>query len=210
MYRVTEVAGYIKPPYLIDWMVKKGKVEGEKIRDHAGDVGTAVDLYVQYDLISKDVIIPVLAGCKEEFDNCMAGWLEFKKAHPEFIKTAKEFKSNMQTELVDAELDLVGHPDFLFPTEVSDLKTSSGIKDEHKMQVSAYSRMAEAQLGYKITTNSIVWLSKKDAGVFKYERWGLDEIDYWFGCFMRRWDAMNEEKVYADLRRRQKEKEMLA
>ena len=208
--RVSEVAGYVKAPYLINWMVKKGKVASEAIRDHAGEVGTLVDICVQNDIFETGFKDIVADDCRKEFDNCIDGWEAFKNKHPEFIEKARKYRDNMQIELVDKAKGLTGHPDFCFPDELPDLKTSSSIKEDHWRQVVAYARMANAQLKYRITKLSIVWLDKKNAGNFKYVVVdNVKERNFWEDSFDRRLALMNEDSVYAELKRKQLEGEKL-
>lgn len=208
--RVSTVANYIQEEFLINWRVKQGIEKAQEILEHAGHVGSIVDTYVYNEIhgLPND-LSGVEEQYKKEVDCCLAGWDAFKIAHPEFIEKAVRFKDNMQIDLVDDDIGLTGHADFIFDDEVPDLKTSSGIKKAHRMQVAAYSRMVGKQLGYKIKRNSIVWLSKKEAGSFLYEVWEEPFISFWMNQFDLRLSAIREDGVYKDMVTKQKHKEIL-
>lgn len=203
MPRVSEVLDYFKPPYLIAWELRVGKVKAEEIRQAALRVGSAVDLYVYNNVWEKDQPKVELEGEElEQFNNCTKAWSNFIKDHPEFYAKAKKFKANMQKELVLG--DLVGHPDFIFDDELPDLKTSKSISKSHWMQTAQYARMydcSKCEWSYEKPINgikriSILRLDKNEAGVYEYKVLEEPFITFWQEKFQARYEAYKEDEEY--------------
>lgn len=135
---VTEGLDYFQEPGLVDWKIKVGKKEAKRISTCAMKIGTRVHELVyqewkemRYKLSSKDSV---------EVKNCMQAWEQFKEDYQPIIQT-------METELKDEENKVIGHRDMVitFPGTndifTVDLKTSSGIKPKHWLQVAKYHHM---------------------------------------------------------------------
>lgn len=141
MDRVTGVIDYFIPEELANWMRNNSKAKQEKILAEATECGTKVDELVQEDIRDGGYVPP---EDDERITACLKHWEQLKKDKPWFVGTVK----HMQTELVDKENEVMGHPDFICDESkdwtdwgISDLKCTGGIRMKNFVQVGKYASM---------------------------------------------------------------------
>lgn len=164
---VTEVLDYFQEPTLVDWKIKVGKKEARRISTIALKIGSRVHEIIENEwkepkkvhLSSKDSI---------EVKNCMSAWYQFKNDYdPQILE--------METELKDDSLGIIGHRDILLKIGdrivTADLKTSARINPKHWLQVNKY-----AHMNNKYSYVGIIRLDK-NLGIYQYE-----ESEYGVTC----------------------------
>ncbi len=197
MPRVTDVLDYYLEPELVEWKLKKGKREAERISQEAKRIGTAVDLRIRALVQSQ-----TLAETNEpEILNCLRAWRTHCQQHPTYIQGIQA----IQTELRDGEL--VGHPDFeLVEAQgwgIDDVKTSRMIQPKHWTQVAKYADLKMRQQG--LAFPSFIGILRLDKGTGEPEWQRLtdpEEIRYEISVFDAYWlTYRHAERVRARTRR---------
>lgn len=227
--RVSDVLSYFEEPFLVKWKLKMAITDPVQLTEY-GDAlidGTIVDLIVQKDLNGMDYkahefnpSTPIQVKMKtptykEVVTNCMKAWEKFKIEKPQVYERLKQFKHNMQRELVLG--DLVGHPDFILDDEVIDLKTSKSVSKSHWMQTSQYALMHDSQRldswqfnqsNCRIQKISILRLDKL-TGDYEYKTLEEPFITFWQRKFQARYEAFCEDKEFANMMQTKLEGEKL-
>lgn len=160
--RITTILGYFKSPDLVDWTLKVGKAEANRIKKSATSIGTNVDEAIKaYILGEKPVKLKT-----QESKTCWEAWLSWVRDY-----SPKSMKIGFP--LFDNHYMVAGTPDILIETgeEVLDVKCSSEIRDEYWLQTEFYGR----KLGY--ITKSILRLDK-NLGIYEYKKMPLME-EHW-------------------------------
>lgn len=165
---------------LIGWARKKA-LAGEDpttIKEEAGNIGTISHYLCESD--AKGIKPDTSQYSKAHIDIakiCFLGYLEWKKLH-----NIKEIKSEIP--LVSELYRFGGTIDMLYKSDgkwiLGDIKTSSGIYVDHKIQVSAYYQLLK-EFGYDIKEVYILHLAKN--GEFAQHK--LPNIDKYWQVFLR-------------------------
>jgi hypothetical protein len=130
MPRVTEVLDYFATPGLVDWKVRVGKREANRISKQAMNIGTNVDEWVKAKVLGNK--LPKLKTMEAE--TCVVAYKRWEKDYSPDLKVA--------TRLYSDPYGITGEPDLYWGDVVVDLKCSSGIRDSYWLQTAAYCKMA--------------------------------------------------------------------
>lgn len=158
--RVTSVLGYFLEPELVDWKIRVGKREANRISRAATKIGTRVHESVERILKGEDVKDSKAAGAFE-FNNCIGA---FRKFASDYELETEE----MEVEVVSEELGVVGHYDWLGKVNgkfmLLDWKTSRAINSKYWVQVNTYAYLA----GFRDISVGIVRLDK-NLGEYEFQ-----------------------------------------
>lgn len=161
--RITSVLDYFANPKLVEWKLKVGKKEANKISKVAKTIGTRVDGLVKSHILSGKVGIN--KNDSGSVVNCFRGYLQWTKDHnPKIIGTD-------QTLFWD-ELGVAGTLDLL-DNKVIDIKCSTDIRKNYWIQVMMYAKMLKLR-GVDIKEVAILRLDKL-TGEYEYKVIPYDE-----------------------------------
>lgn len=163
--RVTSVLDYFANPKLVEWKVKLGKTESNKVGKVAKQIGTRVD-----GLIKKHIETGKMTLSKNDSSsvvNCVRGYLQWVKDHsPKIIGTDKT--------LFWEELGVAGTLDLLHSSDgVIDIKCSTSIRKNYWIQVAIYTKMLLTK-GLKYDNMGVLRLDKM-TGDYEYKVVKFDE-----------------------------------
>ena len=167
---VTTILGILNKPALLNWAWKCG-LDGEdykKIRDKAAGIGT-----IAHEMVEKYLL-------KEPFDPSEYSQADLEKAEKAFSafldweKAYKIVPEIVEGTIVSEQYKVGGTCDLVANTEngliLVDLKTSSGIYPEMRLQVAAYAQML-IENGHDIREVHILRIDKED-GSFHHHKLG--------------------------------------
>ena len=149
---VTRVTDYFTEPELVEWKVKTGLKEANRISRLAAKTGTRV-----HDLIYKDWedgSYKLIKADSLEVRNCMSAWEDFKRNHRINI-------SHMEFELRDEASLVRGYADMEAEGIILDIKTSGFIKPRHWIQLATYAKI------HKSKTIAILRLDR-NLGIYEF------------------------------------------
>ena len=146
--RVTRIIDSFSPPELVEWKVRVGKAEANRVSKVALKFGSRV-----HELIEKDE--RVSKKDSEEVKNCMKAWDSWlaDNNHPMIMNGVT---------LYDEARQIAGTPDFMVGPELVDIKTSREVKASHFIQLGGYASMMVS----RPTKVSILRLDKQ-AGIYE-------------------------------------------
>lgn len=176
---VTTILSILNKPALLNWAWECGLAgdDYKKIRDKAANIGT-----IAHEMIEKHLL-------KEEFDPSKYPQVDIDKAETAFLaflewEQAYQIKPVIvEGKFVSQELKTGGTCDLVADTKegliLIDLKTSSGIFPEMRLQVAAYAYMLKEN-GHDIKQVHILRIDKED-GSFHHHKLGTPETlsDEW-------------------------------
>lgn len=129
---VTEVLETFIPKGLLDWYLKTGKKEANRLSTIAKKIGSRVDELIQTDISTGTYKIS--AKDPIEVKNCMEAWDQFKNDYSPSI-------TSVQVEVKSEEQKLIGHIDLIIGATIVDVKCAGSIKDNYWLQVGKYADM---------------------------------------------------------------------
>jgi predicted RecB family nuclease len=176
---VTTILNILNKPALLNWAWKCG-LDGEdykKVRDKAASIGT-----IAHEMVEKYLL-------KEPFDAreySTADLEKAKNAFDAFLDWEKTYKIEpvmVEGELVSEKHRVGGTCDLVANTEngliLVDLKTSSGIYPEMRLQVAAYAQML-IENGHDIREVHILRIDKENASFHHHKLGSPDDLkDEW-------------------------------
>lgn len=127
---VTEVIGFFIPKKLLDWYLKTGKKEANRIGKEAMKIGSLVDEKIQHHINTQEIEKEFES---QEIANCMKAWYDFDNDYC--------IKFVTQIEVKDEVNKIVGHIDLLSDDTLVDIKCAGSIKDNYWLQVAEYNSM---------------------------------------------------------------------
>ena len=179
MVRVTEVIGYLKEPWYIDWVHRVGRTEANKIAKAAMKVGSRVDELIK--ATAFDTNLKMEHKEPAEVQTCIGAyrkWLDVYK--PKSIVNGTRLYAKIEG------VDVTGEPDIFVDDVLVDIKCSSKISLSYWVQVNVYrflDQMANERIShpYKV---AILRLDKV-TGSFEYVVKDYDQkcVDVWMGLF---------------------------
>lgn len=133
--RVTQPLDYFHEPFLVDWKLRVGKAEANRISKAAMKIGTRVDELIKTGArpLSKDkpeVLIALKAYEK---------WKEVYK--PESV--VPQVRINTNVTYCGEQFILSGEPDLIAMDTLIDIKVASRISKKHWLQLAAYAWLKE-------------------------------------------------------------------
>jgi len=128
--RVTTVLGYFMAPSLVDWKLRVGKSEANRIMKEAQKVGTTVHKIAETGKVPKVMSV--------EVENCVRAYQQWEKeTQPNILMR--------ETTVHDSTLGVAGTFDLFIKhngaSVLVDIKTSKEIKLDHWLQLAAYASM---------------------------------------------------------------------
>ena len=165
MDRVTEILDVHKEQGLIDWYIKKGKRDCNRVSNIAKKLGTKVHQYIEDDLTG---LKPKSAKSSEfEYSSCIEAWKKFRERHEVKVVSLEE-------ELVNEEAQVIGHRDFKGFVDgrlvTLDYKTSTMLSLKNWIQVNTYNWLANYDCEYV----ALLRLDK-NIGTFDYQVYPRDK-----------------------------------
>ena len=174
--RVTEVLDFFAPPWLVDWKLRVGKAEANRISKAAMKIGSRVDELIKRSPMTGLVMEKSVAD-KEEVKNCMVAykkWLEVYK--PKAITPCTRLYATIEG------IEVTGEPDLDIDECITDLKCASKISISHKIQDNVY-EFIRRQLKLKPYPEVAILRLDKITGSFEYfrEPYNQNLVDCWRG-----------------------------
>lgn len=127
--RVTKILGYFQAPELVDWKLRVGKKEANRISKVAIKRGTSVDEAIRRHVSGEK--IPKFKTIEEE--NCFKAYLQWRKDYGiEKIESA--------TTMFDDDAMIAGTPDLWIQDTTVDIKCAKSIKQNYWLQTEWYAR----------------------------------------------------------------------
>ena len=161
--RVTRILDYFQPPELVDWKLRVGKTEANKVSKIALKFGSRV-----HELIETN------SACKksdaDEVRNCMIAWNSWKANY-----VFKGMKIENGVTLYDEFRSIAGTPDFIYENRLIDIKTSREVKPIHFLQLGGYASMM-----MKMPEQLAILRLDKSLGAYEYvlsDRIGMSVYD---------------------------------
>jgi len=153
--RVTKVINYFMAPGLVDWRVKVGKKEANKIMRDAAKIGTRVHRLAEDHNYGEGEVDT--AKEKPEVKTAFGAYIKWIEEYDPAIKT-------MEKTVYSEEWGIAGTYDILLEDRaIVDIKTSRMISPTHWIQLAAY-----AQMEGDIQAIAVLRLDK-NLGVYEYK-----------------------------------------
>lgn len=128
--RITRILDYFATPGLVDWKLRVGKREANRISKIALNIGTNVDEAIKADVLGQK--IPKLKT--QEAKNCWEAYLQWKQDYSPALAVADTvFDEGYQT---------AGTPDLIYwdTDTLIDVKCATSIKENYWLQTEFYAR----------------------------------------------------------------------
>jgi hypothetical protein len=162
--RVTSVLDFFANPKLVEWKVKLGNKEANKISKVAKATGTRVDGLIKNHVTTGK--INLTKNDSQSVVNCTRGYLQWVKDYsPNIIATDKT--------LFWEELGVAGTLDLQSLDGVIDIKCSESIRKNYWIQVAIYVKMLLTK-GEKVDKMGVLRLDKL-TGEYEYKVLQFDE-----------------------------------
>lgn len=185
--RITSVLDYFATPKLVEWKVKLGSKESNKISKVAKTIGTRVDGLIKTHITTGKVKMSV--NDSQSVVNCYRGYLQWQKDWQPKIECVDKM-------LFWDELRVAGTLDLQLTDGVVDIKCSESIRKNYWLQVAMYTKMLEIVEGKKYDKLSVLRLDKL-TGEYQYKQIPYDEryISMYIGLLVNyRWQTQKEEE----------------
>lgn len=207
MIRVTQVLEYFPEPKLVEWQLRVGKAQADRVGEEARRIGTLVDSIIQMDLRRGALEIP---ANEPEVESALVAWMKWRALNEPVIRAVK----HVQLELIQGEI--VGHPDIVVEDEptrsfgIIDVKAASMIRPNNWTQVAKYGAMyAELHRPGWSWWTGIIRLDKERKDYEWMQMRDENMLDYEVDVFEAKLLAMQHEQRVKDWMREQKEEEMM-
>ena len=148
--RVTRLLDWLPNSALLDWKLRVGKTEANRIVRQAEKVGTEVDRLISASLVRESVS---LTSKQLPIQNCLKAYQEWQLWN---VPHADRILS-IQTTYYDEDAKIAGTPDLVYDHEIIDWKCTSAIRQQHVFQVICYWHLVSLA-GYPIRQARIVRL----------------------------------------------------
>lgn len=160
--RITRILDYFSPPDLVDWKLRVGKKEANRISRVALNIGTNVDEAIKADQTGQK--LPKLKT--QEAKNCWEAYLAWKR---DYYPTV-----TIGSPVFDDDLSTAGTPDLIsWETEtLIDVKCSASIREAYWLQTEFYARQI-VPLQFK----AILRLDK-NLGQYEFKKMPLND-EHW-------------------------------
>jgi hypothetical protein len=190
--RITSVLDYFAAPKLVEWKVKLGSKESNKISKVAKATGTRVDGLIKTHITTGKVKMSV--NDSQSVVNCYRGYLQWQKDWQPKIECVDKT-------LFWEELGVAGTLDLLHTTDgVIDVKCSESIRKNYWLQVAMYTKMLEILEGKKYSKLSVLRLDKL-TGDYQFKSIPFNEsyVSLFIGLLANyRWQIQKEEEDVGD------------
>lgn len=126
---VTEVLDTFIPKNLLDWYLKTGKAEANRLSKAAMKIGSRLD-----ELVCQDIAGAMKITSKDSLEvlNCVKAWQAFKQDYsPKITACQVEVTANK----------IKGHIDLVMDGRIVDIKCASSIKPNYWIQTAKYADM---------------------------------------------------------------------
>ena len=124
--RVTEVLDFFSPPWLVDWKLRVGKREANRISKEAMKIGSRVDELIKGKETPDQKDKPEVHSCFEAYFK----WIDVYK--PKLIEPCNRLYATIDG------IEVTGEPDLIVDGVLVDLKCSSKISLNYWVQVNMY------------------------------------------------------------------------
>lgn len=171
--RVTEVLGFFKEQWYIDWIHKVGRTEANRKSKEALKLGSLLDKIVKEGLTPDKKSSPDTVFAHEAF-------LKWKKIYePEYLKPCVRLHAQVNGVAV------TGEPDFEIPDTTVDLKGAVRISTHYKIQVNVYEYLRRIS-GLEPNKNVAILRCDKQSGSYEYwaEPYSQRFVDAWCGLLV--------------------------
>jgi len=155
----TTIIGILDKPALLYWAWNLGKegIDFRKARDKAADIGTIAHYLVECDIKNEKPDLSEYAPADvDKAENAFLAWLDFRKAH-KIAPLKSELQLVSEKYRYGGTIDIYAVMDEV-PTLI-DLKTSSGIYPEMRLQLAAYDNLLHEN-NYEVKQQYIVRIDK--------------------------------------------------
>ncbi len=173
---VTTVIGAVHPksPFLVDWMVATGKEKAQEIKETAGEEGHVIHEAVERLRNGEKIRADELTSKGRKCIAAFVAW--YKKVNPKILENEIRVDCDMRGEYEYAgTIDLVVEIDG--ERWVVDVKTSNNVWPEHFVQVSAYVKAWNCEVGRgMINKGAILHLNSKTKQGYS---WNEVDLDKW-------------------------------
>ena len=172
--RVTEVLDYFATPWLVDWKLRVGKREANRISKEAMKIGSRVD-----EIIKNCPIDPFFDKEKIEVTNCIDAYYKWMSVYkPKSITPCTRLYATIDG------IEVTGEPDLMVDDVLVDIKCSSKISPNYWVQVNIYSKLMYRDEVYNVNPFKVAILRlDKKTGSYEYVVKDYDPnlVDVWRG-----------------------------
>jgi len=135
--RLTSVLGYFQPQELIDWKMKVGPEEAERIGGEARAIGTRVD----------EIAGMIFKGEEYDLKDDCQGVLNCVEGYKRWLAEEKPSIQDYQVTCKTDEMGVAGTMDLLLDDTIVDIKCANKISPNHWLQVNMYNYMWSSMHG---------------------------------------------------------------
>lgn len=172
--RVTEVLSYFYEPWAVDWMLRVGKKEANRIKREAMKIGSRVDEIIKNNLRSDKEQSKEVVLCLNAYDKWKAVY------QPKSIVSGKRLFATIDG------VDVTGEPDLFVDDVLVDIKCSTKISPAYWVQVNMYNYLEGCSFGgTNSVTHSKVAILRLDkvSGSYEYvvKNYDPNMVNIWCG-----------------------------
>jgi len=131
--RVTEVLNYFLEPWVLDWTLKVGKKEANRIKKESMKIGTRVDEIIKKECVESSHIPTQYKKESQEVQNCLIAYRKWADVY----KPKSIIPGTRLNAVVDG-VAVTGEPDLFVDDVLVDIKCSSKISPSYWVQVNVY------------------------------------------------------------------------
>jgi len=162
--RITAILDYFPHPKLVEWKIKTGLKEANKISREATNIGSNVDEAIKADIAG---LKPVKLKT-DDAKYCYEAYQQWKKDYG--------YELSVPTTVFSDELVVAGTPDLYSHQDggvIIDVKCSSKIRDSYWLQTEFYARNIKLS-----TANKAVLRLDKNLAFYEFKKVPLSDFDW--------------------------------
>ena len=135
MIRITEVLSYFSEPWLVDWKLRTGKAEANRIGKASMRIGSRVDEVIKSccPILNQTYIYSLPSKEKDEVRQCLEAFNKWMNVYK-----PKEVISGTRLYATIEGQEVTGEPDIFVDGVLVDIKCASKISPSYWVQVNMY------------------------------------------------------------------------